>query len=86
MGGYRLLCFVKGKMAKFWCFIMFICLYIHSFVFREMVGRGATASVAPLNLPLKLCVYFVVTIMADFQISCPCNSTLASAYVCWITH
>ena len=35
-------------------FAVFLCQYIHSFVFPEMAGRGgATALLAtPLNLPL----------------------------------
>ena len=36
------------------CFIVFLCQYIHSFIFPEMAGvGGATAPLAtPLNPPL----------------------------------
>ena len=41
-------------MQEFCCFIVFLCQYIHSFIFPEMAGEGgATAPLAtPLNPPL----------------------------------
>ena len=41
-------------MQEFCCFIVFLCQYIHSFIFPEMAGGGgATAPLAtPLNPPL----------------------------------
>ena len=41
-------------MQGFCCFIVFLCQYIHSFIFPEMAGGGgATAPLAtPLNPPL----------------------------------
>ena len=83
MGGYRLLYFVKGKMAKFWCFIMFIHTGI--LLCSERWQEGGYSFSSPPKSAIEICVYFVVTIIADFQISCPCNSTLTSAYICWIT-
>ena len=42
-------------MQKFCCFIVFLCQYIHSFIFPEMAGRGGTAPLAtPLNPPLHV--------------------------------
>ena len=54
MGGCRLLYFVKSKngtICKNFAILscVFLCQYIHSFIFLEMAGRGATA---PLNPPL----------------------------------
>ena len=44
MGGCRLLYFVKSKNgtinAEFCCFIVFLCQYIHSFIFPDMAGGG----------------------------------------------
>ena len=37
MGGCRLLYFVKSKNGVV---LLFLCKYIHSFIFPEMVGRG----------------------------------------------
>ena len=53
MGGSRLLCFAKCKMAtilEFYC--VFVNTYVHSFVFPEMAGREAAVPIVPLNLPL----------------------------------
>ena len=42
-------------MQEFCCFIVFLCQYIHSFVFPEMALRGAIAPLAtPLNPPLTV--------------------------------
>ena len=51
MGGCRLLHFLKSKNG---CLSVFLCQYIHSFVFPKMARRGeATALLAtPLNPPL----------------------------------
>ena len=57
MGGCRLLYFAKSKNGtKCNCFNVFLCQYIHSFIFPEMAERGgATAPLAtPLNPPLKM--------------------------------
>ena len=52
MGGCRLLYLVKSKNGKKFAVlaIVFLCQYVHSFIFPDMAVRGATAT--PLNLPL----------------------------------
>ena len=41
MGGCRLLYFVKSKNGKNFAVLLFLCQYIHSFIFSEMPGREA---------------------------------------------
>ena len=49
MGGCRLLYFVKsktGSKSKNVAVLLFLCQYIHSFIFLEMVGRGGYSPLA----------------------------------------
>ena len=50
MGGCRLLYFAKSTKFKNFAAV-FLCQYIHSFIFPEMAERGGGAT-APLNTPL----------------------------------
>ena len=53
MGGCRLVYFAKSKNGTKYK-LVFLCQYIHYFVFPEMAGRGATA---PLNPPLNIVLF-----------------------------
>ena len=61
MGGCRLLYFVQSKMvlnAIILLFYVFLCQYVHFFVYPEMARRGKAPLVTPLNPPQGLAYSF----------------------------